>query len=200
MVGVDPSYDDAGLPTAEAGAPVDGASPIDATVAADGSGPIDAGFDAGPLCDAPSLTCCGSGPCPAGTTECINGACFASIDVEAKVDGYDDLRLKGDTAQWQHLSFDPPTSLKLNGATWTTAFNGTKVGDNCTGCFGTTTKTLAPPVAAHAQAGILAKFSGRGVVSLSPATADNGFTLVLHFGDPDNSNASYSATVKYETR
>ena len=110
VTGVDP-VDAGALVEASAAPLID--SGVDAVAPASDATAADVAVDTGPLCDAPSLDCCGTGPCPAGTTECINGACFVSVDIAARIDGYDDLRLKGHRSRpTRHpVSSGPPVTV-----------------------------------------------------------------------------------------
>lgn len=186
--------------TVEASSSETGGHPIDASDPVDASDAADVVVDTGPPpCATSSIACCGTAPCPAGSTECIDGKCYATLTASGNIDGADELHLQGATMRWRHASFQEPTGLKVNGAGWSINFPNNYSGDICNGCF-SDPKSLDPPMAAHPQSGVLTARSGRDTVELQPATAANGNTLVLLFYDPSNSDSAYSATIKYETR
>lgn len=202
MVGVDPESDAGVVPPLEAGAGIDGSAPVDGSFA-DSTMATDGGVDTGPPpCQGVSLQCCGGYfGCPDGSTECIDGGCYATATAAAKVDGTDYLLLQEGTAKWQHIQYVKPSGLKLNDTPWAASFPpNNKPNEYCDQCFSSTTMPIVPPLAKHPQTGILVKYTGRGTVTLGPATAENGYTLSVQFNDPMNSDDSYTATWKYETR
>lgn len=158
----------------------------------------DAGVDATKPCEGGPLECCGGAPCPAGTEACIDNKCVATLTITARIDGSSNLVLKGDKISWFHVSFDPPSNVKIDNTSWSTTFPNPP-GDICN-CKSSGTIGLSPPLPARPQNGALVQTDGRSPVTLDPATDANDHTLSVRFADVDNSDDDYAVTLTYETR
>jgi len=118
-----------------------------------------------------------------------------SVRVEVNIDGVSDLVLSGSTAQWYHLSYDPPGVTTINGASW--APSGLSNGCNC---YSDVFDGVVPAIPQSATGFAVTVDDGRGDVMIQqlPSSA-NGYRLIVRFDDgPQGGADEYDVTIDYE--
>ncbi len=128
------------------------------------------------------------------TLPTVATAASGSIRVIVRIDGLSDVLLSGNTAQWNHLQYDPPGVTLLNGVSWTP----TGLSSSCN-CLSDVFTGVVPAIPQNAT-GFSVTWTGRGTVTLEELpTPANGYRLRARFDDLGPPGAdNYDALISYQ--
>jgi hypothetical protein len=136
--------------------------------------------------------------CPAGSTSCNAGACYATLRIALTLDGISQLVVKGNVVRWYHIDYVPPGVTALNGVNWTPTW-AANPSDPCN-CFSTSSTTIAAALPAIAQTVTLQQIDGRFPITLTQPSMANGYELRVKYDDDMGGADFYDAIVTYRTR